>query len=410
MKRLTLVTLILCLLIAACSSENTGEVRQPPTPRPAAESVSTAPASPPAPSATTVSEVIPPPAETRAPIVAVTPEATAVVGDKLAGLPQGWTKIDGGGEAICARGTPYSFWVRPGTINKLVLYFEGGGGCWDAESCREGSTFFDDSVDNGDSPERAAGIFDLDNPDNPFKDYSMIYVPYCTGDVHMGNNVHTYTGDSGEQVTIHFKGFVNGSTVLEWVYDHVGSPESIFVSGCSAGSVGSITFAPYVIDHYRSAQVYQLGDSEAFVFGRPVELQDDWRAHDNFAAWIPAMSEIKPGEWTAERFYTGIAQYYPQHFFSQYNTAHDAVQQRFFFAAGGVGGWEEALESSLSQIQANAPNFRSYLAGGSSHCILPLDSFYSRQTEGVRFRDWVAAIAEGREVEHVRCTRCDQAE
>lgn len=407
MKRLMLVGLILCVLIVACSSQNSGEMRQSPAQLAAASPSSTPPVMT-APESPTIEASRPP--ETATPVVAITAEATSTVSAMLTELPEGWTKIDGGGEAICARGTPYSFWVRPGTINKLLIFFEGGGGCWDAESCREGSTFFDDSVDQSDSPERGTGIFDLDNPENPFKDYYMAFVPYCTGDVHMGNNVHTYTGESGEQVTIHFKGFVNGSTVLEWVYDHVGSPESVFVTGCSAGSVGSITFAPYVINHYQSSRVYQLGDSEAFVFGRPVELQSDWRSHDNFAPWIPALSQIKPGEWSAEKFYMAIANHYPAHFFSQYNTAHDSVQQRFFYAADGVGVWEDALESSLNDLQANVPNFRSYLAGGSSHCILPFDSFYSRQSNGVRFRDWVAAIAEGRAVENVRCTQCDQAE
>lgn len=403
MKRLMLVVLILCVLIVACSAENTAEIQQTPT-QLAAASPSSAPSTTIAPASPTTAPS-PSPA-TATPIVVVTPEATTA--PLLPDLPAGWTKIDGGGDTMCARGTPYSFWVRPGTINKLLIFFEGGGGCWDAESCRAGSSFFDDSVDQGDSPERQRGIFDLDNPDNPFKDYYIAYVPYCTGDVHMGNNVHTYTADSGEQVTINFKGFVNGSTVLEWVYDNVGSPESIFVTGCSAGSVGSITFAPYVINHYQSSRVYQLGDSEAFVFGRPVELQTDWRAHDNFAPWIPALGQIQPGDWSAEKFYTAIANHYPAYFFSQYNTAHDSVQQRFFNAAGGVGVWEEALDSSISQIQASVPNFRSYLAGGGSHCILPFESFYSRQSDGVSFRDWVAAIAEGREVENVRCTQCEQ--
>jgi hypothetical protein len=410
LKRLPLLALIVCLLAVACSSGSSGDQR-PTTTQVAAASptiLASAPAATPAPASPSAVIVATEPVAPT-PIEAVTTEPTAASA-RLPELPEGWTRIDGGGEAICARGTPYSFWVRPGRVNKLLIFFQGGGGCWDAESCREGSSFFQDSVDESDNPDGGAGIFDLDHPENPFKDYYMVYVPYCTGDVHMGNNVHTYR-ENGQEVTIHFKGFVNGSTVMQWVYDHVGAPESIFVSGCSAGSVGSITFAPQLINHYRSARVYQLGDSEAFVFGRPIQIQNDWRAHDNFPVWIPALQEIKPGEWTAERFYTAIANHYPQHIFSQYNTAHDAVQQRYFFAAGGAGGsWEAALESSLSHIQAHAPNFRSYLASGSSHCIMPFASFYTRETNGVRFRDWVAAIAEGRDVENVRCTQCEQSE
>src|SRR5689334_15759391 len=125
LKRLILVGLILCLLIVACSAENTGGSRRTPT-QLAAASPSGAPSATAAPASPT-SAPSPPPA-TPTPIVAITPEATA--SPMLPDLPAGWTKIDGGGEAICARGTPYSFWVRPGTVNKLLIFFEGGGGCW----------------------------------------------------------------------------------------------------------------------------------------------------------------------------------------------------------------------------------------------------------------------------------------
>jgi hypothetical protein len=35
----------------------------------------------------------------------------------------------------CGRGAPFHFFFRPGTVNKLVIDFEGGGGCWDALTC-----------------------------------------------------------------------------------------------------------------------------------------------------------------------------------------------------------------------------------------------------------------------------------
>ncbi|HEX6289706.1 MAG TPA: pectin acetylesterase-family hydrolase [Herpetosiphonaceae bacterium] len=413
MRRLLVVLMIFCLLVVACSSNTSREVG---TAAPAATNPVAAASPSPAPSAASTPSAAPS-AEQTSTATSETPAASAEPAQTsegtAAGLPElasGWTRIDAGGEAMCARGTPYSFWVRPGTVNKLLIYFQGGGGCWSAETCRQGSTFFQDAADERDNPSYESGIFDLENPDNPFKDYYIVYVPYCTGDVHLGNNVYTYKDASGEEIVIHHKGFVNASTVMEWVYQQFKAPESIFVSGCSAGSVGSIMFAPYVIEHYRSVPVVQMGDSEAFVFGRPVELQEDWRSHDNFPDWIPAVRAIEPGQWTAEKFYTAIANFYPDRRFSQYNTAHDSVQIRYFRAANGVGSWEEALDASMKEIHAKAPNFRSYLAGGSSHCITPFGSFYAVQSDGVYFRDWVDAMANGRDVENVRCTNCDSSE
>ena len=44
-------------------------------------------------------------------------------------LSTGWTKIEPGGETRCAHDTPFAFWVRAGDPQKLLLFFQGGGGC-----------------------------------------------------------------------------------------------------------------------------------------------------------------------------------------------------------------------------------------------------------------------------------------
>ena len=36
---------------------------------------------------------------------------------------------------ICSRGTPYVFFVKRGTVNKLLIYYQGGGACWDYLTC-----------------------------------------------------------------------------------------------------------------------------------------------------------------------------------------------------------------------------------------------------------------------------------
>src|SRR5215207_5983614 len=161
----------------------------------------------------------------------------------------GWTRIEPGGDTKCALDTPYAFWVRPGAVNKLLVYFQGGGACWDATTCAPGGGYYDDEVTPEDSPENYKfGIFELNNSENPFKDYNIVFVPSCTGDVHWGNSVKTYHGADVQAFTIHHKGFVNGSAALEWAYANIASPESVFVTGGSGGSVGSAAFAPYIIE------------------------------------------------------------------------------------------------------------------------------------------------------------------
>jgi hypothetical protein len=211
-------------------------------------------------------------------------------------------------------------------------------------------------------------------------------------------------------VVIHHKGFVNGSAAMEWIYRNLTAPESIFVTGCSAGSIGSIMFAPYIINRYPTSRVVQFGDAEAYVFHRPVDLQTDWRAHDNFPSWIPGMAQIKPGDFTIAKFYSAVARFYPEYVFSQYNSAHDSVQQRYFYAILGTptpGAWEAALAASHAEIHANVPNFRTYTDSGSGHCVTPRPDFYTREVNGVRLVDWVSDLARGEPVQDVHCTYCE---
>jgi hypothetical protein len=251
-------------------------------------------------------------------------------------------------------------------------------------------------------------MLDMNNAENPFKDYTTLYVPVCTGDIHWGDNVHTYD----EEVTINFKGFVNASTALEWAYENVPDPDSVFVTGCSAGSTGSIMHTPYIIEQYPDTPVYQFGDSLSLLFTEPVDLQSDWHAHDNFSAWIPELAEMPPTEWTMARHYIATANYYSDYTFSQFNTVRDEVQVFFTFpdGSGDADDWTTLLEAHLADIQANAPNYRSYTAGGELHCITPRNSFYTYAIDGVRLRDWVADIANGQDVESLHCADCTRAE
>ncbi|MBC8170119.1 MAG: hypothetical protein H7X77_00535, partial [Anaerolineae bacterium] len=101
-----------------------------------------------------------------------------------------WTMFSPGGETRCGRDTAYHFYVRPaddGNTDKLMVYFQGGGACWNALTCQTQGATFDDFVNS--PPVEIGfynGIFDFENTANPAADYNFVFVPYCTGDVHVG--------------------------------------------------------------------------------------------------------------------------------------------------------------------------------------------------------------------------------
>jgi hypothetical protein len=304
-----------------------------------------------------------------------------------------WTKVSPGGKTRCARGGPYSFWLRKGDPKKLLIFFQGGGGCFDQRTCALGSSWFDDRVDAADDPNYNGGVLQLDNPENPFRGWSAVYLPSCTGDVHTGTRVVRYG-----KLRVHQKGFINARAALSRAFREFPDASVVFVTGCSAGSVGSAFHADAIVKQYRKARVTQLGDSLAFVYHRPISLAA-WGTH----AVFPPFFRIGDRRWTMEQFVTRLARAHPTVTFARFNHAADAVQQQFYGAVGGrPGGFEPRLRATEGRLK-RLKNYRSYLACGSNHCALPRQEFYSLRVDGVALRDWVADLAHGKDV---RCPTC----
>lgn len=318
-------------------------------------------------------------------------------------LSAGWNELVPGGDTICSRGTPYAFFVRPGTSNKVVIDFIGGGACWNELTCGFAGAIFEEDVESvraaieANQPE---GFYDHENADNPVADFWHVVIPYCTGDIHWGDNVATYgSGDSA--VTINHKGAVNTRAVLGWVYDNFDAPEQLFVTGCSAGSYGSALWSAHVMDHYPSSQVFQFGDSGAGVITQDFFENSfpSWNATQAFPSWIPALDPTKVDLLSLglADLYAGIANHEASQVLSQYNTVRDENQVFFFTAMGGsdVAAWSSQMQASIADIETRAPNFASFTAPGEQHCILPYANFYTVQADGVRLVDWLRGMLDG---------------
>jgi hypothetical protein len=310
---------------------------------------------------------------------------------------QGWQRVEPGGATRCARGGTYAFWTRKADPRKLLVFFQGGGGCFDVTTCEPGSPWFDDRVDVFDDPRTSGGVLDLLDPRNPFRDYSMVYIPSCTGDVHTGTRTVRYG-----PYRVHQKGYFNARAALARAFRDFPSATQVFVAGCSAGSVGSAFHADAVLRRYPKARVTQVGDSLAFVFHRPVNLAG-WGTHSRFPAWFePARAN---GRWTMVEFLSALAREYPERTFGRFNHAADGVQKAFYGAVGGdPAQFPQRLKTAETTLK-RLPNYRSFIACGSAHCSFDGPSFYSEATGGVRLRDWVADLADGEDVACPACRR-----
>jgi hypothetical protein len=322
-----------------------------------------------------------------------------------AALAAGWNEIRPGGDTICARGTPFSFYVRPGSVNRVIVEFRGGGACWDAATCAPGSDYFQETA----TPPGADGIYDHEDPRNPVASWHHVYVPYCTGDIHWGDNTVSYEGAAGP-FTIHHAGARNARAALAWVHEQFKNPEKILVTGCSAGAYGSVMWAPHLQTHYPNAHLYQLGDAGAGVITQQFYQASypSWRPEGSYPMWLPgitasALTSLKD-------LYVALGKGYRDMRLSQYSAWSD-MEQVFRFQAMGGGGledWRAGMLASFTAIDEALPNFSYFVGPGSGHCVSPLDAFYEAEAKGKSFAEWMRDIVEDKPVESV-CSGCEGA-
>lgn len=333
--------------------------------------------------------------------------------------PGVWTTFTPEGETICADGSPYAFFVYPGTVNKVVVDFEGGGACWDGGTCGPNSATYQPNLDASTSAryrvDNPTGLYDKSNPENPVRDWYHVFVSYCTADVHLGDSEGVYNTPEGER-TVYHKGQANAGAVLAWMEENFSAPEAVFVTGCSAGAYGAALYTGDLAAMYPDADVSQMGDCGAGII--PESFVENGLDRWNIKGALPDgvdLTEGVPATFLAEA-YVAIGQQYPEVRLSQYNSAFDRTQILFYGLQEGrnvqdpevqaevAEAWFTGFVTSLQTIQAGLPSFSNYtsllddngnLQDGTAHCILFRPEFYTLTTSEVPFVDWLSGLVGG---------------
>jgi hypothetical protein len=317
-----------------------------------------------------------------------------------------WTSIPGGDDCRCSDGSPFEIWERPADPTKVMLYFEGGGACFSAETCAPGIPTFNRNLELGVPPDRG-GVFDETNPENPIAEYSIIYVPYCTGDVHLGDSVTEYS----DTVTIDHNGFPNADKGLQTVLADDPDVEQLLVAGSSAGSIPTPAFAGLAADELPDTEIVTFGDSSAASPDVPAlnaAIGGLWGVFQNVPDW-PVNEGLTPEEWSFPGLYVQAGSQHPDITFARFDYAYDAVQSTFAGLAGiAADDLLGFIEQTESDIEADGVPIASYIAPGTSHTILGSDGFYDMEVEGVRLVDFFAALVAGEVPADVRCVDCER--
>lgn len=352
------------------------------------------------------------------------------------------------GQLNCRLGdTEFSFFLHRGKFKKLMVFFDGGGACWHGNNCISVPTYNPEVNETVAAMAQAGGVFDFTNPDNPFKDWSVAFVPYCTGDIHWGSKDTAYVdpfgfgGVPGADVTIHHRGFDNAMAVLNWFEGNYSKRhekeekkrkknkkkslkkvKQLMVTGSSAGAYGALFAFPYWREALPKANTYLVADAgngivsdeyiDAALLTSPDVDTSAWGAQQNLATWIPGMETVflSGEDLFAANYVTLLSNYYADTKIGQYTTAWDATQTSFLHVMQNITDptvwlsptpqvfceWHGRMLAT-TYAQSAAANYRYYIGAGLAHTIWarsgdPAAFYQEASAGGVRYRDWIAAM------------------
>jgi hypothetical protein len=116
----------------------------------------------------------------------------------------------------CGDGSSYAFWLRLAPagqpLGKIVTDMQGGGVCVFESQCTSVPARLFNALDD-DQPD--GGYLSTNPAVNPFSDRTMLFMPYCTQDVHIGGGSTSVF----PSLTVHRFGAVNARAALSYLRD-----------------------------------------------------------------------------------------------------------------------------------------------------------------------------------------------
>lgn len=298
--------------------------------------------------------------------------------------------------ALCRDGSEAAYYLKREVFDKrLLIYLAGGGACFNPLTCSQNPSRVGDQFPDN------AGIF-AEREDNPFRDFNVMYVPYCTGDVFVGSRSDVRVpGVNGVQ---QFVGRLNLEKFLDQVQKQLPDLELVVLSGSSAGGFGTIFQMPKVVERWPDTPVTMLNDS-----GVPLEdeylrpcLQAQIRELWNLDAILPQdCSDCRDpdgGGLTAMINYVRERYGVRQH--GMVLSMRDMVLRLFFgFSLNEcrplvpyMSG--ERYEEGIRSLKTNflQGSIKSFIVPGETHTFIAENRFYSSSLEGQSLASWVGDL------------------
>ncbi len=312
-----------------------------------------------------------------------------------------WTYYDIEGTA-CLNGSTAGFAINynPDSPN-VMIYLEGGGACFnDACDFTAFNIPFVPPID---------GIFNRDIDQNPVSDWTMIYVPYCTGDIHAGDNEYELDGDLR-----FFHGYSNVTRYLEILVPSF-ETERVLLTGISAGGFGAAINATQVASAYGDSVITTVIDDSGPPLSNDVippclqaTFREVWGLDNTVLAECPGCD---PENFATELLDNVIATHPEIRFGLFSNTADQIIRTYMGFGwsdgeynncGDGLPGTVPAQAYSLDLDKIRAAHLdatSSFYITGIGHTVLRL-GYYLTSVDGTSVPEWIGDVLDG-QVTHV---------
>lgn len=252
-------------------------------------------------------------------------------------------------------------------------------------------------------------VTDLD-ADNPFAEDSIVYVPYCTGDVHAGNLTLVDVPGLLTPQDQSFVGYANIGLFLEKLVPTFSGASRVVLAGSSAGGFGALMNYDRVAQAFCPSTVVLIDDSGPPMHDETMApcLQTRWRTlwamNDTLPEGCTECTSQEDGGGLVNAF-AFLGEKYPDAPLGLISYDQDAVISLFFgfgrnqcltidAAPIPLSGPEYAAALTRARDEELQPSsaWGSYFIAGTTHTVLGGDGFYSTEVGGVKLVDWVDAL------------------
>ena len=169
-----------------------------------------------------------------------------------------------GEEATCLDGSPYAFYIWPGTSSNWSFFINGGGWCLNEEECqiRAGTALGSSKGYNisgawGPPPGNRNGGPAAYTCQGLDPNCTRVFLPYCDGSCFSSFRKQPWpvNGTASASPALHFRGFANLARTLDVLEARfgLGQARRAVVQGGSAGGLSTFLHVDYVADRLRAA-------------------------------------------------------------------------------------------------------------------------------------------------------------